>query len=125
MKDYNCLRVGMTALFIACKVEECPRKVRDIINVFDRLLKKRQGLPLTVLDTSSTRYSRWRGHLKSTELVMLKELGYVLYVDHPHKFFLHYINCLEAPPEVAQRAWNFLNDRCVCVRTCIRWYIPM
>lgn len=27
----------MGALFLATKVEECPRRLRDIINVFDRL----------------------------------------------------------------------------------------
>jgi len=119
MKEYPPLRVAMTALFLATKVEESARKIRDILNVFDRLLKKRQGLALDLLDATSQRYARWRGQMKAMELVMLKELGYILYVDHPHKFFLHYINCLNLDREVAQRAWNFLNDSMrtnICLR---------
>jgi transcription initiation factor TFIIIB Brf1 subunit/transcription initiation factor TFIIB len=53
------------------------------------------------------------------ELLVLKELGFILYVDHPHNFFFHYVNALNAGQEIAQRAWNFLNDAMrtnICLR---------
>lgn len=116
MKEHKVLPVAMTALFLACKVEESPRKIRDVLNVFDRLLKKRQKMALVPFDSRSERWERWRTKIKGTELVILCELGYVLYVDHPHKFMLHYIRSMEDSKkvdlwkEVAQRSWNFLND---------------
>jgi len=119
MKEYPVMRVAMTSLLLATKVEETARKIKDILNVFDRLLKKLHGQPLDPLDSHSKRYARWRGQLNSMELVVLKELGYILYVDHPHKFFFYYVDCLILNRHVAQRAWNFLNDSMrtnVCLR---------
>jgi len=116
MLKHKALPVAMTSLFLATKVEESPRKIRDILNVFDRVLKKQQGLVLTPFDTTSQRYESWRRRMKNMELIILAELGYVLYVDHPHKLMLHYLralqddNDMELWKEVAQRAWNFLND---------------
>jgi hypothetical protein len=34
---HGALKTAMGVVFLATKVEECPRRVRDIINVFDRL----------------------------------------------------------------------------------------
>lgn len=36
--------VSIGALFLATKVEECPRKVRDVLNVFHYLEQKRAGV---------------------------------------------------------------------------------
>jgi hypothetical protein len=48
-----------------------------------------------------------------TELAMLRELGFSVYVEHPHKFLLNYLNVLGlAEDEVfTQMAWNYANDR--------------
>ena len=62
-------------------------------------------------------YSKWAKSMKKIELIMLKELGYIVYVDHPHRFILFYVRTLDGNRELtdvskqlAQRAWNFLND---------------
>ena len=131
----------MTSVYLATRVEETQRQPRHIVSVFDRLLKRRAGhvrpaslthfskvsasfhcahctRPSFVIHFSITsciscfqRYIRIKGLLFITEAAMLKELGYLLYVEHPHNFIMHYIKVLEPlPAEVAQRAWNFLND---------------
>lgn len=49
---------------------------------------------------------------------MLKELGFVCHVGHPHKFIPSYLNVLDAP-ELMQAAWNLANDSMrttLCVR---------
>src|SRR4051812_11568354 len=43
MQQYPLLYVAMTCVFLATKVEESPRKPRDILNVFHRILLKRLG----------------------------------------------------------------------------------
>lgn len=46
-----------------------------------------------------------------TERHLLKEMGFICHVEHPHKFILNYLLQLEAPPELMQEAWNLANDR--------------
>lgn len=50
---------------------------------------------------------------------MLRSFGFILHVEHPHKFVLNYLVVLEQQedPEsgLLQRAWNLTNDRFVAV----------
>lgn len=109
-KDFPPFHVGMACVYLATKVEEEKRRHRDILNVFDRLQKKRAGKPLNVLDPYGKRYSKWKNFMMKLELIILCDLGYMMKVDHPHKFILNYINVLEAGEKVAQKAWSYLND---------------
>lgn len=120
MHSYKLLRVCMTAVFVAAKVEETPVRLRDTLACFDRLLKRRAGLEPTPL--AEQRYEIWAAGVLSCEGVLLRELGFELYIDLPHAFILHFLNYLhprieEAPPaeqrtwgELRQRSWNALND---------------
>jgi len=113
VKEFPPFLVAMACMYLATKVEEEQRRHRDILNVFDRLQKKRlagKGKPLNVLDPYGKRYSKWRGYLMKLELVILCDLGYMLKVEHPHKYILNYVNVLDAGAEVAQKAWSYLND---------------
>ena len=58
------------------------------------------------------RYAAAKKHLVDTERVMLRELGFILHVDHPHKTVLNYLSSaiLDAE-ELMQEAWNLTNDR--------------
>ena len=47
-----------------------------------------------------------------TERHLLKEMGFVCHVEHPHKFIFNYLQQLEVTDEaVKQDAWNLANDR--------------
>ena len=48
----------------------------------------------------------------AAERHVLKELGFRLHVEHPHKLLFNYLHVLRAP-ELTQTAFNFLND---CLR---------
>jgi len=109
-KDFPPFHVGMACVYLATKVEEEKRRHRDILNVFDRLQKKRSGKTLNVLDPYGKRYTKWKNTMMKLELIILCDLGYMMKVDHPHKFILNYINVLEAGEKVAQKAWSYLND---------------
>lgn len=46
------------------------------------------------------------------ERQILRELGFMVYVELPHKYLLNYsIHVLKCSQELAQHAWNFVNDR--------------
>ena len=43
---------------------------------------------------------------------MLRELGFILHVDHPHKTVLNYLsNAILDAEDLMQEAWNLTNDR--------------
>ncbi|EOD38552.1 hypothetical protein EMIHUDRAFT_109248 [Emiliania huxleyi CCMP1516] len=98
MRRFDVRHVATGALFLATKVEECPRKVRDVLGCFQHLLSKRAGKRPVPLDIFSQDYANLKDKLIRAEREILKELGFILYSEHPHKFILNYA------------AWNFIND---------------
>jgi cyclin L len=56
-------------------------------------------------------YDDLKKDLIRTERHLLKEMGFVCHVEHPHKFISNYLATLEAPLELRQEAWNLANDR--------------
>lgn len=50
----------------------------------------------------------------TAERYILKDLGFCFYSisNHPHKFILYLIKLLDGSSELAQIAWNYLNDSC-------------
>eukprot|EP00297_Palpitomonas_bilix_P007752 CAMPEP_0113868044 /NCGR_PEP_ID=MMETSP0780_2-20120614/759_1 /TAXON_ID=652834 /ORGANISM="Palpitomonas bilix" /LENGTH=478 /DNA_ID=CAMNT_0000853061 /DNA_START=359 /DNA_END=1796 /DNA_ORIENTATION=- /assembly_acc=CAM_ASM_000599 len=136
MKAHDITSVAMASTFIAAKVEECPRRNRDVINVFNACLQKRrydekwgkwkegkgkdieveqppfQAIPITY---ESTLYAVIQKDILHTEKVVLKELGFILGVEHPHKLVLVYcLHALRMEADFAQCAYNYVND---CFRT--------
>jgi len=44
-------KLAAAATFLACKLEECTRvRVREVVMVFDRLWKRRDNAPLTLIE---------------------------------------------------------------------------
>lgn len=112
---------AMAALFLAAKVEEVPRRMRDILNVVYHLKLRRQGKADRPLVLGGVLYTRWKLELIKTERFILKELGFSLYnlMEHPHAFILYYVAALNGSATLANRAWAFLNDSLrldLCVR---------
>ena len=114
---FDAIDIATACLFLATKVEECPRRIRDLLNVRNHLQQKNKGVPLheiQPIDIHSQRYGEMRQRLVRSEREILKELGFILYSDHPHKYILNYVRLLTTDTAtgaaLAQYAWNFLND---------------
>jgi len=136
MIRFDVRMVAMTTLFLSAKVEEQTRKIVDVINVFYIVLQRKYGakqvqyLEVRTKTTHSVflitypfilqNHDSLKDSLIKTERYILKELGFNLHVDHPHKFILFYVHILNGTNELAQQAWNYLNDS---LRTtlCIRY----
>ncbi|KRX35085.1 Cyclin-L2 [Trichinella murrelli] len=143
--DYVC----MACIYLASKIEESPRRIRDVINVFHQLKQRRmikQGLlsENKILPCAlDHRYVFLKNEVIKAERRILKELGFCVHVKHPHKLiyvFLKALNTLDNL-SVLQKAWNFMNDSlrsdvflryapetiaCACVYMAARAYsIPM
>ncbi len=79
-------------------------------------------LPVLTLDTVLRAslacwqvFEKWKSDVVTLERIMLRAFGFILHVEHPHKFVLNYLVVLEQHdhPEsgLLQRAWNLANDR--------------
>ncbi|KAI3443614.1 hypothetical protein Pfo_000279 [Paulownia fortunei] len=116
---FNVKRVAASCVWLASKLEESPRKARQVLIVFHRMECRRENLPIEHLDTSSKKYVDLKADLIRTERHLLKEMGFICHVEHPHKFISNYLATLETPPELRQEAWNLANDSLrttLCVR---------
>ena len=57
------------------------------------------------------KYTELKMELSRTERHILKEMGFICHVEHPHKFISNYLVTLGTPVELRQEAWNLANDR--------------
>ncbi|KAM3699651.1 hypothetical protein ACJW31_05G042000 [Castanea mollissima] len=104
-------KVAASCLWLASKLEESPRKARQVLIVFHRMECRMENLPIEHLEIGSQKYHDLKNGLSRTERRVLKEMGFVCLVEHPHKFISNYLAILETPPELRQKAWNLANDR--------------
>ncbi|XP_010914382.1 cyclin-L1-1 isoform X2 [Elaeis guineensis] len=116
---FSVKRVAASCVWLASKLEESPRKAKHVLIVFHRMECRRENLPIEHLDVSSKKYADLKNDLIKTERHLLKEMGFICHVEHPHKFISNYLATLGAPPELRQEAWNLANDSLrttLCVR---------
>ncbi|CAL8337033.1 unnamed protein product [Lota lota] len=105
--------VAMACVHLSSKIEEEPRRIRDVINVFHHLKKGRGGRTRPPLPLDAA-YVNTKAQVIKTERRVLKELGFCVHVKHPHKasvivMYLQVLECEKNTPLV-QMAWNYMND---------------
>jgi len=111
-KDHKALHhytLGAVALFVATKVEECTRKLKDIVIACCRVAQKKPNL---VVDEQSKDFWRWRDTILMNEDVLLEVLCFDLTIELPHKqlfSMLKFYNQEHNKP-LRNAAWAFVTD---------------
>eukprot|EP01116_Phalansterium_solitarium_P020137 TRINITY_DN5850_c0_g2_i1.p1 TRINITY_DN5850_c0_g2~~TRINITY_DN5850_c0_g2_i1.p1 ORF type:complete len:627 (-),score=115.36 TRINITY_DN5850_c0_g2_i1:258-2138(-) len=106
--------IGVTCLFLAAKVEETPKKLREVIEVaFTHLYQ--ELLPPKEFKLDSPEYTQLREKILSHELVILQTVGFDLTIEHPYSHLVRYVKTLhgndkDLAQQLAQASWNFVND---------------
>lgn len=134
LADFDVRVAAPAALLLACKLEETHRSLRDIVLVFHRLRMRRfgedntavyAGIPTPALEPGSSDAAQMKQAVISTERHMLRELGFAVasILEHPHKYVLQFVKSLKKSTdwvlcELAQAAWNYLNDSMRTVLCC-------
>ncbi|KAK5107105.1 hypothetical protein LTR62_001853 [Meristemomyces frigidus] len=102
-------QIAATALFLATKVEESCRKMKDMILAFCRVAQKNPNL---VIDEQSKDFWRWKDSVLHNEDVMLETLCFDLTVESPHRQLFVMLQSLrvEHNKRLRNAAWAFVTD---------------
>ncbi|KAJ2653129.1 hypothetical protein IWW40_000783 [Coemansia sp. RSA 1250] len=111
-QDFPLRSTVLGALFLACKVEESPQTIRNIINVVDIIIKRDRGYPETVTDGYDSEYYELKNETVMGEIQILRRLAFNVQVELPYGLLVNYLRSLELTDQtqVPQLAWNYLND---------------
>lgn len=110
----------MGALYLASKLEECPLRMRDLINVYDLLLQRTAHK----LSNSNTEFKYapmsyfgntfydLKDALVVAEMQILKRLGFNVNVVLPYGTLINYMRVLGLTnhEDACTKAWGYLND---------------
>ncbi|KND01998.1 uncharacterized protein SPPG_02504 [Spizellomyces punctatus DAOM BR117] len=104
--------IAMGAVFLASKVEETPRKVKDIVNVFSWLIDVNRGITPRVESYAGLLFNELKEGIIAGELHILCKLGFNVQVQQPHGFMMNYLQGMNMVDneDLTQRAWNYMND---------------
>ena len=120
----------MGALYLSSKLEESPVSLRDVLNVFHRLISAdaTADTEYTPMSLYGPTYYEWKDNLVVAEMQILKRLGFDVYVgalgaaksfispatqvQQPYALLINYIKMLDvfSNHAVKQRAWSYVND---------------
>ncbi|KAI9792773.1 MAG: hypothetical protein M1816_001505 [Peltula sp. TS41687] len=108
-KGFHHYAVGATALFLATKVEENCRKMREFVIACCRVAQKN---PLLVVDEQSKEYWNWRDTILHNEDILLEALCFDLTYAPPYKVLFDSLNKLDVQDnqELRETCWTFIND---------------
>lgn len=108
---HNMETTAMGCICLASKIEEAPRRIRDVISVFHHIKQVTSNKPISpvILDQN---YVAQKNQVIKSERRVLKELGFCVHVKHPHKIIVMYLQLLgyERNRLLMQQSWNYMND---------------
>ncbi|XP_065919058.1 cyclin-K-like isoform X2 [Dysidea avara] len=117
-KQFNRWVVAMSCLLLAGKVEETPKKSKDVLKQAKSLLSDHQFAKFG---------SDPREELFTHERILLQTMKFDLQVEHPYSYILKFGKQLKGDKmklqKIVQMAWTFVNDS-LGTTLCLQWESP-
>ncbi|KAK6183293.1 hypothetical protein SNE40_010799 [Patella caerulea] len=114
-KEFHRYVTAACCLFLSGKVEETPKKCKDIIKICQSLLSP--SLFAVFGDDP-------REEIMTMERILLQTIKFDLQIDHPYGKVLKYAKFVlgdkEKIQKMVQMAWTFINDS-MCTTLCLQW----
>ena len=112
MQTYHYYSMAATCLFLAYKVEECVRKMRELVVACVRVAQKD---PYKNVDEQDKEYWRWRDNILQYEDLLLEAICFDLSLEPPYKTLFDLLTQFEQDENKKLRnaAWAFVNDSCL------------
>lgn len=112
MQVYHYYSMAATCLFLAYKVEECVRKMRELVVACVRVAQKD---PHKNVDEQDKEYWRWRDNILQYEDLLLEAICFDLSLEPPYKTLFELLMQFEQGDNKRLRnaAWAFVNDSCL------------
>ena len=111
--------VAATCLFLATKVEENCRKMKELVIACVRVAQKN---PVKVVDEQDKEFWRWRDTVLQLEDLLLEALCFDLSLEPTYKTLFAYLVYFgeENNKPLRNAAWAFVNDSCL-TPLCLLW----
>uniref|UniRef100_A0A7S1KNJ0 Cyclin-like domain-containing protein n=1 Tax=Percolomonas cosmopolitus TaxID=63605 RepID=A0A7S1KNJ0_9EUKA len=113
-EEHDKYLIGSACLFLASKSEENTRRLRDVINVMQKI-RFPEREPLNIM---SDQYHKFKVIISEHEQMLLRALMFHTTVSHPYKYLMNYAKFLgdilqeneDSMRGIVQMAWTILND---------------
>ncbi|KAI8068597.1 cyclin-like protein [Gongronella butleri] len=105
MRRFHIYDMGATCLYVATKVEENTRRMRDFINACAQKASKNDKL---TLDEGSKEFTKWKDTMLYNEIVLLEALCFDLAIEHPHSYLMELVPRLQLANSFVRRIWSLL-----------------
>ena len=110
--NYHYYTVAATCLFLATKVEENCRKMKELVVACVKVAQKN---PSKVVDEQDKEFWRWKDNILQSEDVLLESVCFDLSVDPPYKTLFDFLVYFgeDENKKLRNTAWAFVNDSCL------------
>ncbi|KAI8888077.1 cyclin-like protein [Backusella circina FSU 941] len=105
MKHYHVYDIAATCLFVATKVEECTRRMKDIVVACAQKAQKNDRLELS---EDSKDFIKWKDTLLRYEVILLETLCFDLAIQHPHSILVASDIRSIVSDSILKKTWMFL-----------------
>jgi len=106
-------------LFLAGKVEETPKKCKDLVKIAKQYLESRNLQKHSDMFTEES-----VKEIMIYERILLQTIKFDLQVDHPYGYLVKYAKSLKGNQEIikslVQSTWTLINDS-YCTTLCLQW----